>query len=363
MSIMPESTSAYQHHLNRVSRSFAYCIARLDAPLRDQVGLSYLLCRILDTVEDSCWLEVGDQVQAFMSFESFLYSRPSGAEVRSWREGLPGGLREGERLLVDDAPRIIADFHDLDAKTRALVLDPILSMARGMRFFTARAEEGRLKLRSLAEVNQYCFFVAGVVGEVLTRLIERRDETGGAVGKTLRPDILFSAFHFGLFLQKVNLLKDQNEDEAEGRFLVPSKSEVAASLVENASHAMRYIEWIPDALRSFRFFCVSSFFLGLASLSVILDEGMQGAQNPALKKLARGETESLFGQIEAMLDDRLKLREFYEFLKHTANLERFSPRVLTKSDDLTVERLLGDFAELYSGHLSIGDIRSLLAAT
>ena len=45
----------YQTHLDRVSRSFAFCIKKLESPLRQWVSLAYLLCRVLDTVEDSIW--------------------------------------------------------------------------------------------------------------------------------------------------------------------------------------------------------------------------------------------------------------------------------------------------------------------
>ena len=47
----------YQPHLDRVSRSFAFCIARLEGEMREWVSLSYLLCRLLDTVEDAPWAD------------------------------------------------------------------------------------------------------------------------------------------------------------------------------------------------------------------------------------------------------------------------------------------------------------------
>ena len=48
-----QTISFYQTHLDRVSRSFAFCIKKLESPLRQWVSLAYLLCRVLDTVEDS----------------------------------------------------------------------------------------------------------------------------------------------------------------------------------------------------------------------------------------------------------------------------------------------------------------------
>ena len=43
----------YQRHLDGVSRSFALCIPQLDQPFQERVALSYLLLRVLDTVEDA----------------------------------------------------------------------------------------------------------------------------------------------------------------------------------------------------------------------------------------------------------------------------------------------------------------------
>ena len=71
----------YQNHLNRVSRSFAFCIERLEGDFREWVGLSYLLCRILDTVEDAPWPSRQDREQAFARFEDFLEKGVSLEEV------------------------------------------------------------------------------------------------------------------------------------------------------------------------------------------------------------------------------------------------------------------------------------------
>ena len=73
-------------------------------------------------------------------------------------------------------------------------------------------KSGHLKLGSLKEVNQYCFFVAGVVGEALAKLVSHVEPQF----QTAKFRIL-DAHHFGLFLQKVNILKDQVNDRGEGR--------------------------------------------------------------------------------------------------------------------------------------------------
>src|SRR5690606_7054357 len=149
--------------LDRVSRSFAYCIGRLDSPLRGWVSLTYLICRVLDTIEDARWRKKNKQLESFLRFESLIDSSENIETIQDWIAALPGDLPEGERLLVLDSNQLFSDLHGAPGSVREIIQELAGSMARGMRHFVARSESGALRLRNLQEVNQYCFFVAGVV--------------------------------------------------------------------------------------------------------------------------------------------------------------------------------------------------------
>ncbi|MES3038390.1 MAG: squalene/phytoene synthase family protein, partial [Bdellovibrionota bacterium] len=84
----------YQTHLNRVSRSFALAITFLENPLQEWVSMSYLLCRILDTIEDAPWPQdfSVDALSAYQQFKNFLETRPSAEEIREWRESFPSAI-------------------------------------------------------------------------------------------------------------------------------------------------------------------------------------------------------------------------------------------------------------------------------
>ena len=229
-----------QPHLDRVSRSFALGIGQLDLSLKVPVGLSYLICRMLDTVEDAAWPTGTDQESAFEVFETFLKIKPTEAQVSSWARAFPLDLPEGERRLLGEASRVFQEFHALEPSDRAVILGPVLSMSRGMNHFMShKRETGSLRLTSMVEVQTYCFFVAGLVGEVLTGLVRERVD-GSFPGLTY-----LRGGHFGLFLQKVNILKDQKSDEAEGRHLVPDRVAVRQSLRLDAREAMNYLDSIP----------------------------------------------------------------------------------------------------------------------
>jgi farnesyl-diphosphate farnesyltransferase len=144
-------------HLERVSRSFAYCIARLEVPLRQQVGLAYLICRLLDSIEDSDWSAGSPamganllQQQAFDDFIRFLKSPPSAKEVMQWSDGMLASAKmpAGETALVKDAHFVFLEFWQQNQRVRDVMTGPIESMALGMKEFRGRS------LRGLLDVNR-----------------------------------------------------------------------------------------------------------------------------------------------------------------------------------------------------------------
>jgi phytoene/squalene synthetase len=324
----------YQGHLDRVSRSFAYCISRLEGSLRTEVSLSYLLCRLLDTVEDAPWKSASERATAFREFFRFMESAPSQDEVRAWLQLFPSEIEAAERLLLLESHKCFSDFHNLSEATRSVIRVPVLNMARGMEYYLTRPNEASgtgLRLKDLAEVNQYCFFVAGLVGDLLHGLVQLRDADVPASKGAIK-----DAHHFGLFLQKVNLLKDQWKDEKEGRFLVPGRNLVAASLLADAQGAIRYLLQIPSRQKGYRLFCAWSLFLGLSSLPLILKAGRIGS----LLKLPRFVSEAMFRRVEGLIDDNIRLLGlFQELLPVLPEM----PSIQSRSQDM------GHVLRLYQG--------------
>jgi len=332
----------YQAHLNRVSRSFAFCIARLEGDLREHVGLSYLLCRLLDTVEDAPWGTAGEQAKAFSEFDRFLVEKPTQVEVDEWKAKFPVGLPEGECRLLADAHRILADLHSWPNDLRLEIIPLILSMSAGMKSFAGqKAEKGRLTLSGIEQVNQYCFFVAGVVGEILVRIAAREFSS---------PSLnLVDAYRFGLFLQKVNLLKDQPEDEREGRFLVPSVERVRASLIADARAAFRFLTCIPESQTGFRLFCAWSLYLGLATLAWIEN----ASDDASSRRLPRTETAKLLVSVEKAICDNERLERLFRKMAALAFKNSAHETVpLTKAEERSPDDGEEKLFSLYRGRLS-----------
>ena len=77
--------------------------------------------------------------------------------------------------------------------------------------------DGEFRLAGIPDLRDYCYVVAGIVGEMLTELF--------LLGASLAPvaeALRRRAATFGEALQLVNILKDSTADAAEGRTFIPS---------------------------------------------------------------------------------------------------------------------------------------------
>ena len=270
-----QSQEFYQRHLDAVSRSFALCIPQLDPPFRERVALSYLLLRVLDTVEDASFADPLLQQRQFNAFRKFLVQPPTAAQVDAFREAFPASITDGERELLADTALFLQDAHEVPVRARKVMFSAIDRMAQGMSAYARRPAP--LQLLDVEDVSRYCCIVAGLVGEMLTRL--------WALGGEKAPSML-SAYQFGCFLQKINILKDQKDDEAVGRFLVPDRRQILASLRADAAGALSYLTSLPRSERGYRVFCAWSLMLGASALG-LMDGPRQSHRAQTLELLER----------------------------------------------------------------------------
>lgn len=292
----------YQKHLNSVSRSFAFCIERLDSPLRDWVSLMYLLCRIIDTAEDVPWKNTKARSHFFSNFREAIKS-VNGKELFIKDSEFLNNLNSQEHLLISDSSKIFKDFHTLDPDLKNIIQDLTLSMSQGMEYFLEQMEkEKTFRIKNSTELNQYCFFVAGIVGEALTRLLGHLDN------KEPTREQLFQSYHFGLFLQKINILKDQLKDESQGRYFVYDRKEIREQLIDHADQSFKYIQHITWEHKDYKIFCSWSFFVALASLPYI----DKSYQNQKVSKIPRIKTINLIHKVEKMITSNDDLGSVYE---------------------------------------------------
>ena len=164
-----ENDRLQQHHLNGVSRTFAFTIPQLPIGLRETVTNAYLLCRIADTIEDDPKI---DAVAKDEFHRRFLEAASHGTGIEDFAHDLSAAIVQttlaAERDLVRDSPQVLAVTRVLTDRQRRAVLDCLSTMSRGMTQFARR--RNRQGLADVAEYEEYCYYVAGVVGEMLTEL-------------------------------------------------------------------------------------------------------------------------------------------------------------------------------------------------
>ncbi len=202
--------------LPRVSRTFALTIPQLPKPLRRVVTNFYLLCRIADTIEDESSLSVSQKQYFHESFIDVVAGE--GDPARFALELAPLLIRDAldaERDLVAHSAEILEVTHSFTPAQRAALSRCIRIMCSGMpRYERAASVAG---LRDQRALDQYCYYVAGVVGETLTELF--CDWSGEIAAH--RETMLKLGVSFGQGLQMVNILKDFWEDHDRGVCWLP----------------------------------------------------------------------------------------------------------------------------------------------
>ncbi|MDP9348797.1 MAG: squalene/phytoene synthase family protein [Gemmatimonadota bacterium] len=214
--------------LEKTSRTFALAIPLLPDPLRREVTVAYLLFRIADTFEDAVDWPPARRMRALADFACLLENPDPQEGKRLAAEWLrsPPVPHEGYLELLGETCLVMKCYGALRPPVRAAVGEHTRRTAAGMAEFVdrARGSAGVLRLESLQELRDYCYVVAGIVGEMLTELFLL--EPG--MEKVAVP-LRARARRFGEALQLVNILKDSEDDASEGRVFLPasvSRSEV-----------------------------------------------------------------------------------------------------------------------------------------
>lgn len=230
------------------SRTFALSIPLLPEPTRREVTLSYLLFRVADTFEDAAAWPPALRVEALDRFGDLLAQPDPGSagEVsRRWAEEVPCE-QEGYRELLAKLPAVLDAFFALAPERVELIRDHVLRTVRGMAGFVGRIENGELRLRDMADLQDYCYMVAGIVGELLTELFLCERPGLAPAAQRLRE----RARPFGEGLQLVNILKDSASDAVQGRLYLPEgieRPEVLALARRDLGVAAEYVLTLQEA--------------------------------------------------------------------------------------------------------------------
>jgi farnesyl-diphosphate farnesyltransferase len=211
------SDEGYQEQiLPHVSRTFALTIPQLPPALRSAVTNAYLLCRIADTIEDEPTLPPAETRVYLDRFVAAVAGRADAALLaRDLEPRLSNWTLAAERDLVSNMPRVISVTAAFSEAKRSAIQTCIGQMCYGMPLFQSTAS-----LRGLSrstDLDDYCYYVAGVVGDMLTELFCDYSPAIARRGSELRA----LSVSFAQGLQMTNILKDVWEDRSRGACWLP----------------------------------------------------------------------------------------------------------------------------------------------
>ncbi|MFU8876602.1 MAG: squalene/phytoene synthase family protein, partial [Wenzhouxiangellaceae bacterium] len=216
-STVPDSALAFQASiLEGVSRTFALTIPSLPEALRVPVTNAYLLCRIADTIEDDANLGVEQKARFGSQFVRVVEGQePPCKFAATLGPILAPETLSAERELIERTADVVRITHSLGPAQRRALTRCVALMSAGMHRFQNSA--GPQGLENMHRMDEYCYFVAGVVGEMLTELFS--DYADDIAPR--RRQLLRLAPSFGQGLQMTNILKDIFDDRRRGICWLP----------------------------------------------------------------------------------------------------------------------------------------------
>ena len=298
--------------LPAVSRTFALSVRVLPGDLGRAVLAAYLLCRNADTLEDEPCLPAEakatllDELARCFDDSSTADAFPSRVETLS---GDAAHVR-----LTRNTDRVFVLYRSLPPGTQVHVRRWVGEMIAGMRKFVLLYPHG-IRIQSLDEYKEYCYYVAGTVGYLLTDLWH---EHAPSIGDRQYHGLREKCRAFAEALQTVNILKDVATDaEQENSIYIPEDllrqhgsshatilaperlvgtREALATLVQLAWHdlegARSYLLLIPRRAVPIRLFCVLPLLFAYATLRD-LTRTPQALARREVVKISRREVKSL----------------------------------------------------------------------
>jgi len=317
-----------------VSRTFALNIGQLEGDIFKTVLLGYLLFRIVDTFEDTIYQDEREKIADLRDFAEIFKGDKDLSHRLKLYESLKFRWKESsnEKSLIENGHIILRCYFDLRDTYRKIIDPLIIETSEGMLEFQKRKLQSNseiFQLTDIKELEEYCYYVAGVVGVLLTKIFCDREGVKKQKSKLKKFQI-----HFGIALQLINIIKDYQKDILRGWCYIPNSiteeyridinaietlsinqrhgiiNSMIPFIVTYLDSTLRYIKLLPFEERPIRMFCIIPFVLGYRTLSKVVQ--MEG------NKISRQEVTDIihksgtYAQSNSFLEeDYLKIREGY----------------------------------------------------
>ena len=209
--------------LKNVSRAFYLSVRVLPPEMREPVGVAYLLARAGDTIADTPTLSAERRRTHLLAFRQMVADAESvGAAEQLSAELADLQPTDGESELLDSLPELLALLNALDDADAGLVRSVVDTLTSGMLFdlttFSERDSDNPTALQTPEQMDEYCYLVAGCVGEFWTSMSVLHSDS---LAHWDEQEMRSLGMRFGLALQMTNILRDLPKDLQMGRCYLP----------------------------------------------------------------------------------------------------------------------------------------------
>ncbi len=297
--------------VKKVSRTFALSIKILPGDLRAYIGHSYLICRLLDSLEDAPDLPVSRKHEALDIAKEAINSPDALKKSSSYLAELAAqsDIAPWEKELLIHSEELFQCLETFPRDIRKSIRTWTCEMADGMKKYAFGIDKPEVQLASLHELDDYTYYVAGTVGKLLSEMFGREKYKIPAAQLEIMDK---NAISFGKGLQLVNIIKDSRADIEDGRCFLPKElfdkyetsieaflqvrdhakiKGIFKELIGNAEthlkNAISYINVIPGARWRIRLGCIWPVVLAYKTLWGLernLDQFIKGSSTFKIKK-------------------------------------------------------------------------------
>ncbi|KIL44293.1 squalene/phytoene synthase family protein [Jeotgalibacillus soli] len=255
--------------LMETSRTFFIPISYLETGLKETIASAYLCMRAIDEIEDH--VEVEPEIKsALLKSVSELLRKPFDNNaylslIQPYKDILPPVTQRLDEWISLCPSEIVEKVKEKTA-----------IMADGMAEWVTKEWE----IKSKQDLDEYTYYVAGLVGVMLSDIWEWYDNIDS--DKDL-------AVSFGRGLQLVNILRNRQEDLERGVDFFPNgwtMDDMFAYAKENLASAHKYIEDINN-----------STVVAFCSIPLALADSTIDALEKGREKISRAEVTELVSQV------------------------------------------------------------------
>ncbi|MFW6034776.1 MAG: squalene/phytoene synthase family protein [Halothermotrichaceae bacterium] len=286
---MDESIKFCKKILGKVSRSFALTIPMLDDDIYLPVLITYLQDRLLDNFEDELTeddISLAERREMMDNVVKLFNPEVEKTEVivNKLIEYAPLMPEKPLQKLTAEAGILRKAYDQLDSETKKISFKWLKEMNKGMQKYLTRSVD------TFEDLNEYCYYVAGTVGGFLTDTIILKENIDRENSAQLKENFNDA----GLFLQKVNLIRDIKKDIKnreknywplksfeikETELMDKTNKDKAMSILTEMLYDVKghigalldYYQALPDSLPGYRkFYCVNN-ALGIATIDKMED--------------------------------------------------------------------------------------------